>query len=194
MPLWKLPRSSFSSGACAFSSGKPDAEEHARQAELLLERGHHGNRAAFTIEHRPLAEAMLDRTAGRLDIGIVERRHPGLAPVHARDRELHRLRRDLLDVGFEQITNLLGFLIRNEPHAHLRHGRGRNHGLGTFAGEAGKKPVHFERRPRPDAFEGGVASLAKQFWGAELLPILSLVEGKARELLRSSSVSGTTSS
>ena len=75
--------------------GQADAEEHGRRAELLLERRDDRNRSAFPAEHRRLAEALLDGAAGRLDERIVVLGQPRLAAVHAGDRQLDRLRRDL---------------------------------------------------------------------------------------------------
>ena len=87
---------------------------------------------------------------------------------------------DLLQVGLEQIADLLRILIGHEPHADLGHRRRRQHGLGALAGEPGQQSVDFERRPRPHALERRVAALAEQLRRAELLAVLRLVE---RQLL-----------
>ena len=183
IPLWKLPRSSFSFGACAFSSGRPDAEQHRRQAQLLLKRRHDGNRSALAREDRLLAEAALDRAAGGLDERVVERRHPRLAAVHARDLQLDGLRRDLPHVGLEQLRDLVRILIGHEPHADLRHRDGRQDRLRAFAREPGQQAVDFERRPRPRALERRVAGLAEQLRNAEVLLVLLLVERQRRPRL-----------
>ena len=81
-----------------------DAEEHGRQPEDLLERGDDRDRTAFAVEDRGLAEALLDRAPGRLHERVVEVGHPRLAAVHARHLHLDRLRRNLLEVGLEQLA------------------------------------------------------------------------------------------
>ena len=112
MPPWKLPRSSFSFGACAFSSGSPTPNSTDGRPQDLLERGDDRNRAAFAVEDRLLPEALLDRAAGGLDELVVELGHPRLAAVHARDLHLDRLRRDLLHVVLEELRDLVGILVR----------------------------------------------------------------------------------
>ena len=176
MPLWKLPQSSFSFGACAFSSGKPDAEEHRRQAELLLERGNHRDRSALAREDGRAAEALLDRAARGLDVLVVERCHPGLAAVHPGHLHVHGLRRLLLDVILEQRGDLVGILVRHQPHADLGHRDGRQHRLRPLTREPGEQPVHLEGRPGPGTFERRVARLAVDLRNAEVLPVLLLVE------------------
>src|SRR5207247_8883760 len=65
-----------------------DAEEHGRQPELLLERGHDRTRPAFAGIHRLSTEALLDGAARGLDEWIVVPSHPRLAAVHARNLHL----------------------------------------------------------------------------------------------------------
>src|SRR5436189_4261801 len=62
-----------------------DAKKHGGQPELVLERRDDRDRAAFASENRRPAESLLDRPAGSLHVGIVERRHPRLATVHPRN-------------------------------------------------------------------------------------------------------------
>ena len=149
MPLWKFQRSSFSFGACAFSSGRPTPKSTRRQAELLLERRDHRNRAAFAIEDRRACRSPARWRGRRPARRDCRSRHPRLAAVHAGELQLHRLRRDLLDVGLEQLRDLVRILIRHQPHADLRHRDGRNHGLGAFAGEAGEQAVDLEASAAP---------------------------------------------
>ena len=183
MPLWKFPRSSFSFGACAFSSGSPTPNSTDGKAELLLKRRHDRNRPALAREDRLPAEAALDGAAGGLHERVVERGHPRLAAVHARHLQLDRLRRDLPHVRLEQLRDLVRILIRHEPHADLRHRDGGQHRLRAFAGEAGQQAVDFERRPRPRALERRVAGLAEQLRDAEVLLVLLLVERQRRPRL-----------
>ena len=158
--------------------GQANPEQHARQAEFLLEGGHHRNRSALAIEHRALAEALFNGAAGRLHEWIVERGHPRLAAVHARDLQLHGLRRDLFHVLFKEVANLLRILVGHQSHADLGHGHGWQHGFGALTGEAREQAVHLEGRPRPRAFERGVAGFAKQLRRPQFLLVLFLVEGQ----------------
>ena len=136
MPLWKFPRSSRSFGACAFSSGRPTPKSTLGSPSSSWNVETTGIDPPSRLKTGACAEALLDRAAGGAHVFVVELGHPRLAAVHARDLQLDGLRADLLQVGLEEIADLLRILIGHEAHADLGHRRRRQHGLRAFTGES----------------------------------------------------------
>src|SRR3954465_13550495 len=106
MPPWKFPRSSFSFGACAFSSGSPTPKSTDGRPRISWKVATTGidppsrlNTGVlpnpFPVEHRRLADPLLDRPPRRLHEPVVELGHPRFAAVHARDLHVDGLRGDL---------------------------------------------------------------------------------------------------
>ncbi len=75
--------------------------------------------------------------------------------------DLHRLRRDLLDVRRGLAVDLARGLVGDQAHRDLGVGLGGDHGLGALAGEAGPDAVDVQRGSHPDPLERRIAGLAE---------------------------------
>ena len=89
MPPWKFAEIELLVRRVRVLVRQSDAEEHRRKAEDLLERRDNRDRSPFAVENGRLAESFLDRTAGGLNVTVVEVGHPRLAAVHPRDGRQH---------------------------------------------------------------------------------------------------------
>ena len=157
---------------------KGEAHEDGAGTERSLELVHDRDRPAFAGQH---GRAAVDLLQG-LPRGFEERPFRMGAPgsTAVKGHEIHRdaRARDPLQVSGEEPSDLCGVLVGDQPKAHLRHGRGRQDGLGSLPTIAGHDPVHLAGWADPEPLEGGKACLPLEGPGAGLFQKPRLVEGK----------------
>ncbi len=100
--------------------GQTEAKQHRIESEKLFELNHNRNTPAFALIQRLLTESLFQCRDRGLHARTVNRRNGRLTTVHIADSDGNGLRRDLTDVFFKKLRNLLRLLVRNKPHGNLR--------------------------------------------------------------------------
>ena len=153
---------------------EPEAHQDAGYPQLLIEEADDGDGAAGTNVDRLPAKDAPHRLGGGADeriVGIDERRR---GQVNQLD-----LRRDAPGAHAgnrlaELLQRFLRQLVRDQPHADLRGGARRDHGLGSLARKAAADAVDLQSRPGPETLEQRDLRLANQFLYFHLLVLVLL--------------------
>src|SRR5690606_8465961 len=131
----------------------------------VLEDARRRDRTARTGDVRLLPVELLEHLTRRdVDrIGAIQ--HEGLRGArNPLDLDLRARGAVLLDVLLDQLHDLDGILIGNEPAGHLQVSLARRHGLGALALETTPDSVHVERGARPHALNRRPAGLAPKLF------------------------------
>ena len=94
----------------------------------------------------------------------------------------HGRRRMGSQVTEKLVAHIVRVLVRHQAHRNFGLGRGRQNGLGAFAGKARQHAVDFERRPRANPFHSREISFTPQRGHAGLLAIMLIGVGQTRQL------------
>src|SRR5579872_362925 len=116
--------------------GQAPSHQDAFQADRLLQRADDWNGAAGAGQDGRAAEGPFQGRLSGADKPALGRHHHGVAAVDETDLELDAGRCELQDALPIKLEYALPALLRDQPHADLRTGLGRNHGLGPLAGKA----------------------------------------------------------
>ena len=106
------------------------------------------------------AQGLLQGLLGNLKNRRVIGGNPGFAGAEDLELAMYGLGQELANVGLDELGDLLGILVGNEPRGKLGVGFGGDDGLGAFALVATPHAVQFERWANPQALDGGEALFA----------------------------------
>ncbi len=161
--------------------GEPEQDNG--QAQGVVERRSHRDRAALADVDRRSPVHSLDRPGGRLGRRMVRWREAGLTAVDEGGGHSHSRRGDLGHVRPEGVIDPPGILIGDQARRDLRVGVRGDDRLGAVALEAAPHPVDVQRRSCGLALEHRPPCLARERGHGDLSAVGLIVERQRRHRL-----------